>query len=77
MKGAEALGISGFWPTVDGVVITDDQYKLYECGEYNDVNILIGTNSDEGTMFVQPTSVANYEALIKAIFGPAAARALQ
>jgi para-nitrobenzyl esterase len=73
----KTTGISGFWPTVDGVVITDDQYKLYERGEYNDVNILIGTNSNEGTMFVQPTSVANYEALINATFGPAAARALE
>jgi para-nitrobenzyl esterase len=72
----KTAGISGFWPTVDGVIITDDQYKLYERGEYNDVNILIGTNSDEGTMFVRPTSVANYEAQIKTTFGPYAERVL-
>lgn len=69
-------GISGFWPTVDGVIITDDQYNLYERGEYNDVNILIGTNSDEGIMFVRPTSVENYEAQINATFGPYAERVL-
>ena len=27
-----------FWPNVDGYSITDDQYKLYEKGSYNDVN---------------------------------------
>ena len=33
---------------------TDDQYKLYEKGNYNDVNVIIGTNSDEGSMFSRP-----------------------
>ncbi len=68
----KTTGISGFWPTVDGVVITDDQYRLYERGDYNDVNILVGTNSDEGLMFVRPTSLAAYEARLDTIFGPAA-----
>jgi para-nitrobenzyl esterase len=72
----KTAGISGFWPTADGVYITDDQYKLYERGEYNDVNILIGTNSDEGTMFVRPTSVASYEKQINSTFGPYAERVL-
>ena len=28
-----------FWPNVDGYSITDDQYKLYEKGSYNDVDV--------------------------------------
>lgn len=40
-----------FWPIVDGYVILDDQYKLYETSRYNDVNVIIGTNSDEGSRF--------------------------
>jgi shikimate 5-dehydrogenase len=36
----------GAWPIVDGYVIPDDQYKLYEAGRYNDVALLIGYNSD-------------------------------
>jgi para-nitrobenzyl esterase len=72
----KTTGISGFWPTVDGVIITDDQYKLYERGQYNDVNVLIGTNSDEGPMFVRPTSVANYEARMDSVYGPYAERVL-
>jgi para-nitrobenzyl esterase len=73
---APTTGISGFWPTVDGVYITDDQYSLYERGDYNDVNILVGTNSDEGTMFVAPSSVADYEAQMNHYFGPYAPRVL-
>lgn len=35
-------------PNVDGWVIPEDQYKLYESGQYNDVPVLTGYNSDEG-----------------------------
>ena len=58
-----------FWPVVDGYVITDDQYKLYEKGQYNDVNVLIGTNSDEGSMFTRPASVEQYEKNIRDNYG--------
>jgi para-nitrobenzyl esterase len=70
-------GVGGFWPTVDGYVLPDDQYKMYEAGNYNDVNVLIGTNSDEGSMFVRPTQLAKYQADIKAEYGPFADRMLQ
>jgi len=32
-------------------VIPNDQYKLYEAKQYNDVPVLIGYNSDEGLSF--------------------------
>ena len=41
----------GAWPIVDGYVIPDDQFKMYEAGKYNDVALLIGYNSDEGDSF--------------------------
>ncbi len=66
-----------FWPIVDGYAITDDQYKLYEAGNYNDVNLLIGTNSDEGSMFVRPVSVEEYEATVRGTYGEFADRALK
>jgi para-nitrobenzyl esterase len=72
----KTTGISGFWPTVDGIIIPDDQYLMYERGEYNDVNILVGTNSDEGIMFVRPASVADYRSQVKSAFGPFADRIL-
>lgn len=72
-----SIGVGGFWPTVDGYVITDDQYKLYEKGEYNDVNVIVGTNSDEGSMFVRPSSVEAYQAEVRKEYGPFADRVLQ
>ena len=72
----QSTGVGGFWPTVDGYVITGDQYELYRQGDYNDVNVLIGTNSDEGTMFCRPGSVADYQAEVKRDYGPFAERVL-
>ena len=69
--------VGGLWPTADGYVIPDDQYKLYESGRYNDVNILIGTNSDEGAMFCRPTELSKYQADIRAEYGPFAERMLE
>jgi len=66
-----------FWPVVDGYAITDDQYKLYEAGNYNDVNVLIGTNSDEGSMFSRPAPVADYEKQVRGIYGDWADRLLK
>ena len=69
--------MGGFWPTVDGYVIAGDQYKLYQEGKYNDVNVIIGTNSDEGSMFVRPMDPGQYAETIKSRFGPLADRALE
>ena len=68
-RGAISESGSSFWPNVDGYSITDDQYKLYEKGNYNDVNVIIGTNSDEGSMFSRPVSVSDYEKRIHEIYG--------
>jgi para-nitrobenzyl esterase len=46
------FGMGNAWPIIDGHVIPDDQYKLYEAGTYNDVPVLIGYNSDEGLSFM-------------------------
>lgn len=69
--------MGGFWPNADGYVIADDQYKLYEKGQYNDVNILVGTNSDEGTMFVRPVKLEEYQKQVKERFGPFAKRVFE
>lgn len=42
---------AGGWPIVDGYVIPDGQCELYSAGKFNDVNLLIGYNSDEGASF--------------------------
>ena len=69
--------VGGVWPCVDGYVIPDDQYKMYLAGNYNDVNVLMGTNSDEGNMFVRATELAKYQADIRAEYGPFAQRMLE
>jgi para-nitrobenzyl esterase len=60
-------GIS--WPVVDGWVIPDDQYRLYEAGKYNDVPVLIGYNSDEGATFGAPRSQQAYVESVRQRYG--------
>ncbi|HWR14933.1 MAG TPA: carboxylesterase family protein [Terriglobales bacterium] len=59
------LGMSprqmGWWrPNMDGWVIVGDQYELYESGQYNDVAVLVGYNSDEGATFGSPKTQKSY-----------------
>lgn len=60
----------GFWPCVDGYVITDDLYRLYERGEYNDVPAIIMTNSDEGALFASSNmTLEQYKQMGKGMMG--------
>ena len=66
-----AFGRGGMaWPIIDGFVIPDDQYKLYQAKRYNDTPILVGYNSDEGSSFNPPKSPEDYIAAVKARYGP-------
>lgn len=66
--GPPGMG-GGFWPNFDGYVLLGDQYKLYEEGKYNDTPVLIGTNSDEGALFVPSTTAAAYLASVDSGYG--------
>jgi para-nitrobenzyl esterase len=57
------------WPIIDGYLIPDDQYKLYEAGKYNDVAIMVGYNSDEGASFSPPKTPADYITAVKTRYG--------
>ena len=63
------MGMGGGWPIVDGIVIPDDQYLLYEAGRYNDVPILVGYNSDEGASFSREKTPEEYFAGVKTRYG--------
>jgi para-nitrobenzyl esterase len=63
------MGMGSAWPIVDGVVIPDDQYLLYEEGKYNDVPILVGYNSDEGASFSREKTPEEYFAGVKTRYG--------
>lgn len=66
-----------FWPVVDGKAIIDDQYKLYEQGNYNDVNVIAGYNSDEGSLFVYGQKLDAYKAMVKGTYGEWADKLLE
>ncbi len=67
---ADGGQLGGWWPVLDGYVITGDQYKLYLRGQYNDVPVLIGTNSDEGSLFVFNTTADKFKKSVEKDYGP-------
>lgn len=71
ISAAQGQGLgTGFWPTDDGDVLPGDQYVLYSQGKFNDTPVLIGTNSDEGALFVRGgVTMAGYEQAIRGGYG--------
>ena len=67
----------GAWPIIDGYVIPDDQYKLYDAGKFNDVDVLIGYNSDEGASFSRQRDPQKHIAEVEERFGPFTDQLLQ
>ncbi|WP_165073136.1 carboxylesterase/lipase family protein [Paludisphaera rhizosphaerae] len=69
-----------WWPNFDGDVLPGDQYELYRAGKFNDTPVLVGWNSDEGAMFVQPngpaTTPEGFAAVVRAGYGEHADRIL-
>jgi para-nitrobenzyl esterase len=74
IQSAPGAGEQGaFWPNFDGQVLPGDQYVLYEQGKFNDTPVLIGTNSNEGGLFVQgPVTPARFEQNVRAQYGASA-----
>jgi para-nitrobenzyl esterase len=65
-----------FKPVVDGFVLPDNATHVFAAGEQMDVPLLIGSNSDEGALFVpmmQPLTPAQYRAYLRRSFGTDAA----
>jgi para-nitrobenzyl esterase len=63
-------GGSSFWPVADGNVLPGDPYELYEKGRFNDTPILVGTNSNEGGLFMRsPVAAAAFEKQIRSGYG--------
>nr|MCR4860940.1 carboxylesterase family protein [Bacteroidales bacterium] len=70
------LPAGGGWPIVDGYVIPDDQFRLYEQGKFNNVDVMIGYNSDEGASFGAARDAAGHTASVRQRYGPWADRLL-
>ncbi len=74
---AAAGGSEGItWPVIDGHVLPDDQYKMYEAKRFNDTPILVGYNSDEGLSFGVPPTPDAYRQATRQRYGPYADRLL-
>ena len=58
LAAARGNGVS--WPVVDGWVLPSDQYPMYESGNFNDVPVLVGYNSDEGASFPREHDSADF-----------------
>ena len=61
------------WPCYDDYVLGTDAYVQYQKGNFNDVNVLMGTNSDEGSMFagfMGGFTPAQYEEEMRISFAP-------
>jgi para-nitrobenzyl esterase len=67
---------TGFPPIIDGYVIPDDLYKLYESGKYNDVPVLLGSTSGEGSIFILKDDYRKYEETARQFYGPFADKLL-
>lgn len=59
-----------FFTTYDGKVIPENPYKALVDGKVNDVPILVGFNTDEGTMFIpNDRTEEDYKDLLNRTFG--------
>jgi para-nitrobenzyl esterase len=63
---SETKGMGSFKPAPDGETVVDDPYALFETGKFNDTPILVGTNSDEGGLFLtQKITSGTFEPYIR------------
>jgi para-nitrobenzyl esterase len=66
-------GMGSFWPVADGEAIAENQYECFVAGQFNDTPILVGTNSNEGGLFVtQPVTSEGFEKMIRSQYAAGA-----
>ena len=54
------------WPAADGPTIPGDLFERFEHGQFNDVPVLLGTNTNDGAMFAPvSTTPAAFERLLR------------
>lgn len=63
------FGMGSAWPIIDGFIIPNGQYKLYEAGQFNDTPILVGYNSDEGASFTRTRDPEEFKASVSLRYG--------
>jgi para-nitrobenzyl esterase len=73
-----AAGLGTYGPVIDGYALKGEPGLIIAAGQHNHVPMVIGSNSDETSTYVQaiPTCDA-YAADVQGLYGPVAASALQ
>ena len=71
---------AGFGPTVDGGFLPDQPRALFDSGNFADVPYILGSNTDEGTLFLLGTppiaTEEAYEAAVESAYGERAGEVL-
>ena len=62
----------GAGPVVEGYFFPKDPAEIYARGEQNKVAIIAGSNKDEGTFFLQPTTAVSWKERAERRFGDSA-----
>jgi len=62
-------GVRGGGPIIDGYFLPEDVGKVFAEGRQNDVPVLLGSNKDEGTFFLQPTTAEKFKGQIHSRYG--------
>ena len=52
VKAEEIYGYNGYYPVVDNHTIFEPLYRSFEKGNFNHVDLIIGTNADEELMYL-------------------------
>jgi para-nitrobenzyl esterase len=69
----DTKGMGSFRPVADGETIVENPYETFEAGKFSDTPILVGTNSNEGGLFVtQITTSTGFERMIRSSYGASA-----
>ncbi|WP_404712874.1 carboxylesterase/lipase family protein [Sphingomonas sp. MMS24-J13] len=69
-EAQRAPGAPRFWPPLDGYVLAGDQYRLWRQHRFNDVPVLVGSNSDEAASFgAKPILPAAFETEVREGYG--------
>jgi para-nitrobenzyl esterase len=72
------LSGASYGPNIDGYVLPGNILSILKSGRQNDVPLMIGTNKNEGNVFISSTinSEASYKAAVQEAFGDKADRVL-
>jgi para-nitrobenzyl esterase len=69
LPAGEVLKLGGGGPVVDGHFLPKDPAEIFARGDQNKVPLIGGSNKDEGTFFLQPTTAAAWKQRVEQRYG--------